>query len=505
LCPHCGAVNLTRYDAVDIRCRECRRRFDARRGPAKGTKACCGGCGQHFGIAETVRESGRPPEHRLYAKLLLLPDGRKLYARATPADQSLYERAAEALAARKDAYPVVQIAGGYNTDQALGYNYRYWHQMFNARQLLGLSILGERIAQIPDTLLRELFMCLFSGTLEFNNMFASYKGEGTGAVRHMFSHHILKPERVPLEANLWGTHKSSGSFSTLFESRLLRALDYASDPFELRVTTKADRVSSEKVFGLSEPLGHARAFDFAQFETGAKLYLSCGNSTSTDIPSGTVHAIVTDPPFFDNVHYSQLADFFHVWQCHFLTRDDTTTRGEGEVQHSDGREFTKRLAAVWGECHRVLRNDGLLVFTYHHSRAEGWACVLAALMTAGFAVTSAHPIKAEMSVATPKYQAKDPIDLDVILVCRKRETRGRPPGLDPDFWSKTLKSVERQVKRFRKSGRTLSRNDLRVIVMAQLLRHLSLLEDAETALQVMERQAGATDLALNELSQRAAC
>ena len=50
-------------------------------------------------------------------------------------------------------------------------------------------------------------------------MFASYKGEGTGAVRHMFAHHILKPERVPLEANLWGTPKSSGSFSTMFEGQ----------------------------------------------------------------------------------------------------------------------------------------------------------------------------------------------------------------------------------------------------------------------------------------------
>ena len=62
--------------------------------------------------------------------------------------------------------------------------------------------------------------------LEFNNLFASYKGEGTGAVRHMFSHHILKPERTPIEANVWGTPKSSGSFSNLFRSRLLRAIEY---------------------------------------------------------------------------------------------------------------------------------------------------------------------------------------------------------------------------------------------------------------------------------------
>src|SRR5437879_9792772 len=106
--------------------------------------------------------------------------------------------------------------------------------MFNARQLLCLSLLAERLRAIPNEGLRDLFACLFSGTLEFNNMFTSFKGEGTGAVRHMFSHHILKPERVPLEANPWGTPKSSGSFSTLFHSRILRALEYRDRPFELR-------------------------------------------------------------------------------------------------------------------------------------------------------------------------------------------------------------------------------------------------------------------------------
>ena len=89
-------------------------------------------------------------------------------------------QAEEALKRRNSAYPRVAIEPGYNTNQALGYNYRHWHEMFNARQLLCLSILAERISRIPDPILRELFTCLLSGTLEFNNMFASYKGEGHG-------------------------------------------------------------------------------------------------------------------------------------------------------------------------------------------------------------------------------------------------------------------------------------------------------------------------------------
>ena len=188
---------------------------------------------------------GRPPDHRLYAKLVLMPDGSKAYLRATDEDRELYAQAEKSLSGRVNAYPVVAIEPGYNTNQALGYNYRHWHEMFNARQLLGLSILATASA-IPDPSLRDLFPCLMSGTLEFNNMFASYKGEGTGAVRHMFAHHILKPERVPLEANLWGTPKSSGSFSTMFAGRIRRALDYADDPFEISLADRNGKKAEQQ-------------------------------------------------------------------------------------------------------------------------------------------------------------------------------------------------------------------------------------------------------------------
>jgi len=100
---------------------------------------------------------------------------------------------------------------------------------------------------------RRALSTLFSGVLEFNNLFASYKGEGTGAVRHMFSHHILKPERMPIEANLWGTLKSSGSFSNLFRSRLLRAIDYRRDPTELTLDGASRRVCSPPFSETIEP------------------------------------------------------------------------------------------------------------------------------------------------------------------------------------------------------------------------------------------------------------
>lgn len=501
VCPHCGGVGEINIDARDVECQSCRETFDPHAGPAKGQSATCCSCDHTFSIAKTVRATERPPNHRLYAKLVLLPDGTKEYHRATKEDHRLFAKAERALSKRKDAYPEVSIQPGYNTNQALGYNYRYWHEMFNARQLLCLSVLADRIRAIPDSVLRELFTCLFSGSLEFNNMFASYKGEGTGAVRHMFAHHILKPERVPLEANLWGTAKSSGSFSTMFEGRIRRALDYADNPFELRISNNKGGKAT-KVYGLSEKIGGSVADTHRTFAEGARVYLSCGDSGTTDLPDQSVDVVLTDPPFFDNVHYSQLADFFHVWQRHILgaveTRVDDTTRSELEVQQAKAEDFTTRLASVWQETRRVLKDDGLLAFTYHHSRPEGWRSVLQALMEAGFGVTAAHPIKAEMSVAMPKQQAKEPIDLDIILVCRKRKLL-KTRGWNGDLWGTVAPLAQEQVKRLRIAGRRLSRNDVRIIVMSQLLRQLSLSATLDAALQLLDSAADDTEALIDRI------
>ncbi len=96
-------------------------------------------------------------------------------------------------------------------------------------------------------------------------------------------------------------------------------------------------------------------------------YLSCGDSARMDLPAGSVDLVVTDPPFFDNVHYSELADFFHVWQrLYFEKRSGGawTTRRIEEVQDSDPGAFAEKLRRVFVECRRVLRDHGLLVFSY---------------------------------------------------------------------------------------------------------------------------------------------
>ena len=479
VCPCCG--NLSRQDhRVSVMvCGQCNNQFDPRNGVARGKMAACANCGSKFAIAPAIRKKGGPPSYRMYAKLVLTPDGKKEYLPINDWDESLYRKAESELEGCSFPLPTGTIQPGYNTDQVLNYGFTSWRQMFNSRQLLCASILANRIKAIEDEHIRNAFVCLFSGAMEFSNMFASYKGEGTGAVRHMFSHHILKPERTPVETNLWGTPKSSGAFSTLFQRRLLRAVQYAGKPFEVALSTKDSRNSSVKVESINESLlGMVNSESYEQFAQRSKLYVSCGDSSRTDLPTGSVDAVITDPPFFDNVHYSQLADFFYSWQKSMLGESryfgGDSTRSDSEVQDSDSETFARKLMLVFAEAHRVLKDDGILAFTYHHSRPEGWRSVLQAVVGAGFHIQACHPIKAEMSVSKPIQQAKDPINLDTIMVCRK--TCGISNDVnEPDgqLLESALERAEYQVFRLRKAGWKLGRTDVKVVVIGQVVAGIS--------------------------------
>ena len=172
------------------------------------------------------------------------------------------------------------------------------------------------------------------------------------------------------------------------------------------------------------------------------------------------------------MHYSELADFFYAWQqlrASPFNQNRKTSRHSEEVQDTSAEQFAAKLRAVFAECHRVLKDDGLLVFTYHHSRSEGWTSLAAAVIGAGFSFVNCHPVKAEMSVAAPKSQAKEPIQLDTIMVCRKRSRDSRPHGEKDEIFSAAVQRAKAKIARLHECRLKLSVNDRRVILMGQFL------------------------------------
>lgn len=466
LCPSCGDIFQDINGVNSVTC-DCGYEFSPAMGNALRSKATCMKCNHTFKILDAM-DSSRKPDYRLYGKLVLKSNGEKEYLPANVFDEELYKNCSKQLEMGLDngilKLPELSLSDGYNTKQAMNYGFLQWRDFFNDRQLLALSMLHKSILEIDDDPVRDVLLTLFSGALEFNNMFASYKGEGTGAVRHMFSHHVLKPEKIPIEANVWGTPKSSGGFSNLFRSRLLRTIEYREKP------TEVPRHKGEKPV-LASPSYRGQVENLWSVESASiprAIILSCGDSSKTDLLDESVDMVVTDPPFFDNVHYSELADFFYAWQQldYKNSGDSQSTRNELEVQDEDSDRFTIKLGTVFLECHRILKNEGLLCFTYHHSKEDGWTSLAKALSMANFRVINAHPVKSEMSVAIPKSKAKNPIQLDIIIVCRKAEMLNE---YELPSFEDVINSIRNKLLRLKQANLNLSLNDYKMVIYGQLL------------------------------------
>jgi len=156
------------------------------------------------------------------------------------------------------------------------------------------------------------------------------------------------------------------------------------------------------------------------------MLLFQGNSADLCIPDKIVDAIITDPPYFDYIHYSELSDFFYAWlslalKGRYQEFSPSNSSAEGEVQQHDPVVFAEKLSEVFRECNRVLKEDGLLIFSFHHSKAEGWAAISNALTESGFIVTAIHPVYSEFIGSSIKSVSNDPISSDTIIVCRKHE------------------------------------------------------------------------------------
>ena len=128
------------------------------------------------------------------------------------------------------------------------------------------------------------------------------------------------------------------------------------------------------------------------------------------IKPNSVDAIVTDPPYADNVMYSELSNFFYVWlrislqERYGIFKDEFVPwKNEiiiNRVQEKGQYEFLDGLRRVLEESNRTLKDDGLLVFTFHHRDPKAWGSVLQAVMDSDFFVTAVYPIRSEMKAST---------------------------------------------------------------------------------------------------------
>jgi putative DNA methylase len=162
------------------------------------------------------------------------------------------------------------------------------------------------------------------------------------------------------------------------------------------------------------------------------------HGTATALPwlDNFFDAVLTDPPYYDNVPYSDLSDFFYVWLKRTvgdlypeLFATPLTPKSEEMVADASKaggmenamRRFEEMLTQAFREIHRVLKPDGIAVIVFAHKTTEAWETVINALLEAGLYMTASWPIHTEMQ-ARLRAQESAALASSIYMVCRKRTT-----------------------------------------------------------------------------------
>ncbi|MCL4459197.1 MAG: DUF1156 domain-containing protein [Chloroflexi bacterium] len=479
-CPQCYHIkgDVSSLDS-QVECPECGTEYIPEEGYSGGGKYTCPACGQKETILKAVQRREGPPEAEMFALEYYCKVCGRGYKGVTGSDRALYEEARAEFQRLRDRLPFPRqaVPEGLKTRELLNHGYKYFYQMFNERQLLCLSLLLEEILKIEDENTREYMLLTLSDCTNFNNMFCRYDGTKQHST-DLFSRHAYWPTSQPVENNVWGTKLGRNTFVKTYE-KLLQAKEYAIKPYELESLYNPAR----KVIGDSA----LSVVSDEQFD-GSNTVLKAETSEDMSFIRQKVDAVITDPPYCDNVMYSELADFFYVWlrpalkdryQC-FETeisprareivknpaRHDTSKK-PGQADKDAEEFFFQGLTRVFRESHRVLRDDGPFVFTFHHKEPWAWKAVLHSIVEAGFYVTVVYPVHAEMKTSTHLLETGG-IAYDIPFVCRKRLEEPRRVAWE-SLKDEIYARVEETVASIRRSGRRISDSDLFVIAMGRCL------------------------------------
>ncbi len=344
----------------------------------------------------------------------------KFYSRHIPADHAVYQQAETMWQKNHQEllYPKSEIPSGEKTKSGLlAHHYHFWHQMFNPRQLLALSTLLEFISEEENVKSRDLLLCAFSNTLEANNLFTrnipSRRTPGGTAPAGVFARHDFQPKATLCEQNVWGTVSGNNTF--LSRMRALRlGIAYAKRPFEGAFDGNGKHCKCE-------------GLDPVPFD-GEAMLISGDSRVEIDKAAGA-DLVITDPPYADNVNYSELADFFYVWLRLVLKVEDVQFSPEycpktQEIVENKSRglsmqDFEDGLTAVLKKSGEKVAEDGLVIFTFHHAEGSSWESVLNSVCNANLIIEAIYPVHSERE-ASLHLQDNEAIAYDLVHVCRKR-------------------------------------------------------------------------------------
>ena len=365
-----------------------------------------------------------------------------------------------------DIVPSEKIPDGFNTAQPRRFGMMYWRDLFSPRQLLCHGTSVEVFREMLDAdrsagLLSEIRKAAYgylsitiNKLLDWNSRGCTWHSNreviGHTFQRHDFGFKWSFAEMAPLVTRAgydWALANTSKCIKELLDL----------------TGAETSALHSLPLHASSESIDRAPPTVTVTCKPGDRL---------DHIPDRSVDAVVMDPPYYDNVMYAELSDFFYVWlkrtagrvfpeifRRHLTDKDSEAVanpmrfRGQSGARELAGLYYQDRMAAIFAECRRTLKQNGILTLMFTHKSSGAWDALTKGLIEAGFLISASWPINTESS---GRLHTKDKAAANstVFLVCRPRVERADTD--DNVYWEdiepKVASAVRSRIAEFEGGG-----------------------------------------------------
>ena len=419
----------------------------------RGKSGICLFCG-HLHTLDAVKAKGFAGQYR--DALLAVADGgdspRKIWRKPRPE-----EIAAAAAADEVDFAPFGLLKavpdepippGNHHTIRASAYGYRTYGDLLNKRHTLQFVETVRAIRDIHRELIAEGVSTEYAAALSgyaVANMQRRLRRSTRGA-------------KLLCHGNAHGTAQNRVQVDHIFadESKVSFQFDYME-------TGPADGPATWA--SVAEPGLNALRKILQENRSGRPARFRVASATALPYRDNSVLAVVTDPPYYNMIDYSDASDLFHVWFQRVLfdimpdlfgtpglqdkTNEIIVKNGNAPGEHRTTQFYEQMLSKAFAEARRVLRPDGHLVVVFGHSDPDAWRRLLGALHDAGFVVTSSWPSRTETAntgVAS--------IKVTVTIGCRVARP-GRAVATASQVDREVLTEVKQRVREWDRDGLAL--------------------------------------------------
>ena len=343
---------------------------------------------------------------------------------------------------KPEEYPSGSLNGKAKVNVG-GYGFTQWHELFTNRQLTALTTFSNLVLEAQKQVVAD------GGGIEYSKAIAVY-----------LSFVVSKQADRGSSICSWDISRD-GLRNTFGRQAIPMVWDFAEgSPFSGSsgsYDNMLDWVVKCINFFPATNIGNAIQHD-AQTDTGSRNIM-----------------ISTDPPYYDNIGYADLSDFFYIWLRQSLRdiypelfRTMLVPKAEELVATPYRFDSSKEKANLFFESGMLQTFKQIYVYSYENvpvtvyyaykqsedegdkTSSTGWETMLSAVIQAGFAITGTWPMHTEM-VNRAVGMNTNALASSIVLVCRKRPENA-PNTTRRDFISTLKRELKPALQKLQSSN-----------------------------------------------------